>query len=371
MNLDIVDIILLLGISQGIFLSISIRLINNKNKYANNYLSLLLLIASLMLFCRFAAFRISQEWVWRFGILIDTSIFVFGPLIYVYSKRLVINTKEPYKLAWYHFILPSAHLVYYFWTLSFSLKHFNTMYFSGKLNWGFFLVQTFGIISLTFYWFKTFFVAKQYKNQEAKELSFTQTVYNYLRVILITFGICIVTWFISFISANFFGRILNFISYDILWISIPVFIYAIGYYSLKQPEIFRITPNNAKEADSNRLKPEQIRKLQKSLNYLMNEEKVYTNQDLTLKYLASRLDTSINDLSWLLNQVYHESFRDYINRYRIDAFLEEINQDKHKSHTILSLALDVGFNSKSTFNRVFKSRIGKTPKEYLKNRKVA
>lgn len=371
MDLNITNIILLLGISQGIFLSISIRLINNKNKEANSCLSFLLLIATIMLFCRFAVFKISQEWIWRFGILIDTSIFLFGPLIYLYSKRLILDTIERYKLSLYHYILPLAHLGYYFWTLSFPISDFNDMYFSGKLNWGFFLVESFGILSLIFYWFKALSVVKHYKNQESNELSFRQSVYKYLKVLLITLAICITLWLVSFISANFFGRIMSFISYDMMWISIPLFIYTIGYYSLKQPEIFRVSPAGRNDSNINRLKPEQIHKLQKGLNYLMNEEKVFTNQDLTLKYLASRLDTSTNDLSWLLNQIYQESFRDYINKYRIEAFLEKINLDEHKSHTILGLAFDVGFNSKSTFNRVFKARIGTTPKAYLKNKNVA
>lgn len=324
-----------------------------------------------MLFCRFAAFRIAQEWVWRFGILIDTSIFLFGPLIYMYSKRLVVETKKAYRLSSYHYIVPVLHLGYYFWTLTYSLTEFNTLYFSGALNWGFFAVESMGILSLAFYWWKTFFLVQQYKVQEAKELSFSQTIHNYLLVLLITMGICILLWMISYTSANFFGKVIPYLGYDSMWISIPLFIYSIGYYSLKQPEIFRISPPKKKDSDVNRLKPDQIRKLQKSLNYLMNEEKVYTHQDLTLRYLAGRLDTSTNDLSWLLNQVYQESFRDYVNRHRIEAFIEKIDQNEHKAHTILSIAFDVGFNSKTTFNRVFKSRIGITPKDYLKNKEVA
>lgn len=369
--LNFTDLVLFLGVSQGLFLAISLRLINERNKSANKILSFLLLIAVVMLFGRIAAYRIPEIWVWRFGVLIDTTIFLFGPLIYIYVRRLVFGEKPPFQLLWWHYIPAFLHLCYYAWALTFSLEAFNELYFSGGLNLMFFIVEATGLISFIYYWARTLLLSKKYSKTEETELSFHQNVSKYLKLLLTTLGLFIALWLVSFLSTNFLRSPIRYINYVTMWISTPLFIYVIGYFSLRQPAIFRIPFESKPKPENDRLKPTQIQKLQKRLNYFMKEEEIYLSADLTLKALADKLGTSTNNLSWLLNQVYQASFYEYINKFRIMAFLKKIDADEHLNHTLLALAMDVGFNSKSTFNRVFKSITGTTPKEYLKTKNVA
>ncbi|UII75652.1 AraC family transcriptional regulator [Flagellimonas sp. HMM57] len=366
-----VDIILFLGVSQGLFLSISLRLIHNRNVSANRILSLLLLIVSLMLFCRITAFRISEDWIWRFGILIDTTIFLFGPLLYLYVKRLVYRSTPPFKLNWVHYIPALLHLCYYFWTLSIPLSDFNNRYFSGGLNIMFFVVEASGLLSLIFYWIRTFLLIRNYSKEEKKVLSYRQNVFQFLKFFLFTLLIFVLLWSVSFIGANFLGTTFIYLNYVTMWISIPIFIYIVGYFSLRQPEIFRIPVPAKEKSEKQRLKPDEIQKLQKRLHYFISEEKTFVQPDITLKSLAEKMNTSRNNLSWLLNQTYQVSFYDYINRFRIEEFLLKINNGEHLNHTLLALAMDVGFNSKSTFNKAFKNEMGLTPSDYIKKHNVA
>ncbi|MEM9000733.1 MAG: hypothetical protein AAGB24_10760 [Bacteroidota bacterium] len=135
---NFVDIILFLGISQGLFLAISLQLIVNRNKAANRILSLLLLCAALMLFGRITVYRIPEDWVWRMGVLVDTTIFLFGPLTYTYVRRSVFMEKPTFRLGWPHYAATILHLGYYLWTLSLPLQEFNTRYAMGALNIMFF-----------------------------------------------------------------------------------------------------------------------------------------------------------------------------------------------------------------------------------------
>ncbi|MBS9463037.1 helix-turn-helix transcriptional regulator [Flagellimonas sp. 389] len=366
-----VDIILFLGVSQGLFLSLSLRLIHHRNISANRILSLLLLIAATMLFCRITAFRISEDWIWRFGILIDTTIFLFGPLLYLYIKRLLFRSVPPFRLNWFHYVPALLHFCYYLWTLTIPLSDFNNRYFSGGLNIMFFLVEATGLLALTFYWLKAFLLVKNYPKEEEKELSYHQNIIQFLRFFLFALLIFVLLWSISFISASFLGIIFTYLNYVTMWISIPIFVYIVGYFSLRQPEIFRIPVPAKEKSEKQRLKPDEIQKLQKRLHYFISEEKVFLRPDLTLKGLAEKMNTTRNNLSWLLNQTYQISFYDYINRFRIEEFLIKINREEHLSHTLLALAMDVGFNSKSTFNKAFKNEVGQTPSEYIKKNKVA
>jgi len=371
MTFTLLDIILFLGISQGLFLSISLRLIHDRNKNANRMLALLLLIAVFMLFGRIAAYRITEVWVWRLGVLMDTTIFLFGPFIYCYARRLVFNEQPSYKLSWWHYIPAFLHLGYYLWGLRFSIEVFNEMYFSGRLNLMFFIVELMGLISLLGYWTGTLVLFRNYVQKEKSQLSFRQSVSRYLLFLLVSLGLFLFLWLFSFTSTNFLGKPIPYINYETMWISTPLFIYVIGYFSLRQPNIFRVSLAPKPKAESNRLKPEKIQKIQKRLGYFMEEEHIYLEPNLSLKDLADKLNSTPNDVSWFLNQVHQITFYEYINSYRIKAFLKKIDHNAHANHTLLAIALDVGFNSKSTFNRVFKSETGITPKQYLKTKKVA
>ncbi|MEO0731920.1 MAG: AraC family transcriptional regulator, partial [Bacteroidota bacterium] len=66
-------------------------------------------------------------------------------------------------------------------------------------------------------------------------------------------------------------------------------------------------------------------------------------------------------LSKVINGVYGMNFNDFINARRCEAFLRKIREGDHRRHTLLSIALDCGFNSKSTFNRAFRKHAGISP----------
>ena len=69
-------------------------------------------------------------------------------------------------------------------------------------------------------------------------------------------------------------------------------------------------------------------------------------------------------LSAVINQGFGKNFNDYINDYRVDAFIEKLKNGEQEAQTLLSLAYDAGFNSKATFNRAFKKTTGVSPKDW-------
>lgn len=227
------------------------------------------------------------------------------------------------------------------------------------------------MLSLIGYWVGTYHLVKKCSKQQESQLSYHQHVFQFLGFFLATLLFFLVLWIISFVGTHFFATPFAYVNYETMWISTPLFVYVIGYFSLRQPEIFRIPFQKRSNVENNRLKPNEIRKLQKRLHFFMSQEKVFLQQDLTLKSLAGKLSTSSNNVSWLLNQVYQTSFYDYVNQHRIREFVSKIERQEHERHTLLALAMDVGYTSKSTFNKAFKNIMGVTPSHYIKNQKVA
>ena len=101
------------------------------------------------------------------------------------------------------------------------------------------------------------------------------------------------------------------------------------------------------------------------LQKVMEDEKLYIQSELNLQDLAQHLKVNAVHLSATINQVFGQNFNDFINSLRIEEFIRRYQEDVNQRFTMLSLALDSGFNSKATFNRAFKKIKGSSPKEYF------
>ena len=102
------------------------------------------------------------------------------------------------------------------------------------------------------------------------------------------------------------------------------------------------------------------------LNDLMKEKKPFLIPSLPLNELAKEVHLPQRYVSFLINQYHHKNYKEYINGYRIQEFLEKAKSEEKNYKTLLGLALESGFSSKSTFNQVFKNQVGQSPSDYLK-----
>ncbi|MDO6437818.1 helix-turn-helix domain-containing protein [Cyclobacterium sp. 1_MG-2023] len=113
-----------------------------------------------------------------------------------------------------------------------------------------------------------------------------------------------------------------------------------------------------------------VKAFKDKLTYFIEEKELFLNPDLSLRSLAEELDIHPNQLSWILNESIGKNFNAYINHYRIKEF-KRLAKDPSKAHiTVIGLAYESGFNSKTVFNTYFKKETGLTPRQFLKNLKV-
>lgn len=101
------------------------------------------------------------------------------------------------------------------------------------------------------------------------------------------------------------------------------------------------------------------------LEGIMTGEKAYQNPTLTLLDVAQLMGISTKRVSQIINQGFGMNFNDFVNLYRTQAVIDQINLGYHTVYTLLGIAYECGFNSKSTFNRAFKKQTGQTPRQYL------
>jgi len=105
----------------------------------------------------------------------------------------------------------------------------------------------------------------------------------------------------------------------------------------------------------------------KKLHDFVQVEKGFLDQDLSLRSLAIHIGLNANYLSWLINEVIKKSFNEYINGLRLIEFKNICLKQENQKLSILGLAYECGFNSKSVFNDFFKKTEGITPSQWIKN----
>jgi AraC-like DNA-binding protein len=153
-------------------------------------------------------------------------------------------------------------------------------------------------------------------------------------------------------------------------VPLALLIYSIGYMGLRQPEIF-IDPSSPQPEDRGAAKyrrsglsDDAAEAIKRRLIALMESERLFLGQDLTLQKLAGRLNTSSHNLSEVINTRLHLSYYDFVNQYRVEEFKSRLADPASERYNLLSIALESGFQSKGAFNAIFKKFTGMTPSEY-------
>ncbi|MEZ4802165.1 MAG: helix-turn-helix domain-containing protein [Gelidibacter sp.] len=98
----------------------------------------------------------------------------------------------------------------------------------------------------------------------------------------------------------------------------------------------------------------------------MEDKKLYLNGKLSIHDVSEQLNIPRQYISEVLNLHMETNFQDFVNAYRVEEFINRLKNDQNDHFTLLAIAMDVGFNSKSSFNATFKKFKGVTPTEYKK-----
>ncbi|MBC9928935.1 AraC family transcriptional regulator [Chitinophaga qingshengii] len=181
-----------------------------------------------------------------------------------------------------------------------------------------------------------------------------------------------------------------------LYVVVTLFIFFIGYFGIRQVGIFSNPPpahevylpavvqpvETAPALETVVVSPEKVKyeksgltdteanRIHTSLTTLMQERQCYKDAGLTLGDLAKTLDIHPAILSQVINSKEGKSFYDYINVLRVEAFKQLLLQPVSQRYTLLSLAFECGFNSKTSFNRNFKKITRLSPSSYLKEMNI-
>ena len=153
--------------------------------------------------------------------------------------------------------------------------------------------------------------------------------------------------------------------------------YFLGFFALRQEEIFPFKETDIAEIEEiidetstaatkqQRISETELMVLKEKLSYLMASEKLYLDETLSLPKLAEKMQSSVHNLSYLLNEGFGENFFQFVNKYRVEEAKNLLLSPKYEQLSMIGIAYESGFSSKTTFNTTFKKMTGISPSAFL------
>jgi len=370
----ITDIIAIITVFQLILFALFL-LVGKKDRGFDKTTLAFFLLANGFFILNFLAFRYSAEilhYTVNLFFIGGTFGFLFGPLLYLYTKAVTSKEIRFTKNDILHFV--PFLLVFCLTLIRFQVQAYETKI--ELLNTGLY-GKTVSIIYLALmhttilvYLLNAFSIVRK-KNQSLKGYysSLEKINYDWLKLVVSAFLIMwivdIINWVTGSLGINsptsrvyltFVSLFINFVFANLLIIK-----------NLRLPETEPAAEIHKYEKSPLTLqtKTEILARLER----LMTQEKLFLNSSLNLGEVAHKLSVVPRYLSQVINELKAKNFYDYVNSYRIDEAKKLLSDPAHNSEKILSVLYDCGFNSKSVFNTVFKKNTGLTPSEFRRKYK--
>jgi AraC-like DNA-binding protein len=354
--------VLLLGIIiSSSFFATGLLWFSTQNKQSNRFLALLIFTLALWLidhFLRIADIYGQNANLYFLPIFYS---FAFGPLIYFYVKSLVNQSFIFQKKDYLHFIpvLFQAGLYIFLTTKNYNFKNW---YWENVHQWITYKVEFDGtFISMLIYLILSIRLLKNYQIYVANNFSETSKIrLNWLKIILIILVILCVQWLIEIILRDFFNLYFNY-DYSIQILGIMALVLAIG--GIRQANLSEV---NFEQEVTQKSYVQVDTKILEQINSGMDIQKLYLNPTLTLSEFAKEIKLNPKIVSQQINTGLGKSFNDFVNEYRVEEVKKRLNSPDLERLTILGIAYESGFNSKTTFNRIFKDFTGVAPRDFVK-----
>lgn len=388
-----IQTILYLGGIQGVLLSIFLFSINT-NKISNRLLGLLTLLWAIIV----TSFALQAEGMY---VQYPHLLKVFSPLLYALFPLLYLQVKylisrhNRFEYADLKHFIPGIIIIILNLDFYFSgaeekllINRSNGTYYNiiGILGEEIIAIQgvVYSILALK--------LLNKYKRKIRDYLSNIDKMI--LKIQYSGIVLSLLAWIIGIIGIHlsYFHVDVSVDLFIFVYLILVLIIYIISYGALNSPEIFKldktlfkvnflkntqIKNSGIKNQNSPKVKTEVHEKTNqgipipndeeidnKLLKYIQ-DEKPYLNPELSLQELADKLEVTRHRLSRIINQHHNKNFFEYINFYRVEEVKSKMDNSENKHFKLISLAYDSGFNSKATFNRIFKQMTNMTPSQYF------
>ena len=309
-----------------------------------------------------------------------------APFMFIYVLLMIKKNgrfKTKYLLHGIPFLAYTVFLMFDFYFLSASekLAYYEQIYI--KLPLDLWIASFPNILIGPVYVILSLILLSRHSRNIANSFSYTEQInLKWLRNVIGGLGFVFLVVIVSNVLVRF-----PFLSVEmhehLIYLTISIAVFFLGYFGIKQQAIYKSDPFQLVETAT--LPPKQRKK--KARQYLhsglkqqeaevhvavlkdyFEKEKPFLDGKLSLGDVAEFMNISVNHLSQVINEQLGMTFFDFVNSFRVDEVKARLSSPDVKNFTLLGIAYDSGFNSKSSFNSIFKKFTGLTPSQFAKEK---
>lgn len=368
--MEIIEPVIYIGLSQTFFAALLI-VTKKPASTANKLMSTLMFMLFFDLVFVMVKIKIIEFYSFPF------IAFTYGPILYLY---VLFMTKPGLKFSYLNLLHFIPFLVFFVVSVIFrqaevftNLSDFfvHDKIISLRIVYG---VSFF--LSISVYSILAFIEISKHQRNLKNLVSYTsgQLTLNWLKIISISFYAS----YIIFFLLGGLNMIVSFIPFDpyyTIFVFIALFSFIYGYYVIKQPDLLKALVSDQNELAAvvkepvrsylkSGLKKAEAQKLLKKIIEYTEENKPYLDRDLNINTLSQLTAIPRHYITEVLNEYHGRNFFTFINEYRVNEVIERLTDPINDNYTLIAIAYDSGFNSKSTFNSIFKLITGQTPTQY-------
>jgi AraC-like DNA-binding protein len=374
------EVIFLLGSVQAFFFA-TLFFSRNQSSLPHKVLIVFFVLNGLLLLDHFLEFKgIIFDYPHLIG-LTYTLPTLLGPIIFYYTLILINeNRPDPIKLLAHlsPFIILTTYFLFDFYFLGAEEKlEYYYRESDGDTSVMIYVAEVLLNFSLPVYSVWSLYYLRKHLREIKRKFSYTEEInLKWLAIILYLFVAISVVVLLTNLLSDVIPVFQFWFGDSLAFAALTIAIFFIGYYGIKQQAIYSNNPIPYDEKNDVRKKKQYLKsglKANESKIYhdqllrLMEEEKLHRDSKLSLKHLAIRMSISENNLSQLINERLNKNFYDFVNEYRVSDVKKMIENPKFAHYSLLGMAMECGFNSKSSFNSIFKQQTGMTPSEFKKS----
>lgn len=358
------------GVLLGIFVVV---LLNNKmvrKSRANIFLSVLLIALAFSILHNTAAGIVLRQFHFRnrSRTPIDPSFLLIGPALWFYIREL---TGSPVRFSFkllLHF-LPFIIVVAIFFLVNSPHHYFFDpllYYMRSRHQPMAIFFWTCAVLQLSVYQLFIYRKWRSYQRLMVQEVSNTENVniswVNFFIGVFLVINLIFLFSLTQVIHTDRSGWL-----FRLMAVAFALSVFALGYKGILQKDIFHTGSTETPPPAASQPVIEPDHELLNQVHRYMEEKTPYLDPELTLSELAKQLNMSRSQLSQLINEGTGDNFYNFINKYRVEQVKTFMRDPAMKHYSMLGIALEAGFKSKSTFNLIFKRFTGVTPTEYRKS----
>jgi len=365
-TLSFLGILNLLGAAQGLLLAIALFNSKDDNKTANRLLAALTITIAIIVS---GAVLLSSKYVFVYPHLSRIHhpfVFLAGPLLYLYLRESISKGKTFETKDSLHFVPFAVFLIYllpyYLQSSKSKLDVLSSEYVADSLGQWYYVRSAIFIVQFLVYLVLIILTIIHFSHSEKKESQPDPATLVELRFFVIASAVLWIGAVLRY-ALDSTGR-----TNLLIPLGASTLVYGMGYLKMTRPKPLLLPDEgerpSAKKYEKSTLTSERAERYVNKLVQCMQDEKPFTDGDLNLQSLAATLSIPPHHLSQIINERLGQTFADFINSYRIEEAKQRLLDPAFSHLSLLGIAMEVGFNSKSSFNSVFKKHTNMTPSEF-------